>query len=105
VSPNRLQIRLERSAGNTAKREAAGHVVARQAKHKLFVTRHRGHRFLIGFECYSRFEANSLTARQISTELGIGHNTVRTHVQNVIAKLRGHSRIEAVALALREKLV
>ena len=45
------------------------------------------------------------TTRQISTELGIGHNTVRTHVQNVIAKLRGHSRIEAVALALRDKLV
>ena len=45
------------------------------------------------------------TTRQISAELGIGHNTVRTHVQNVIAKLRVHSRIEAVALALRERLV
>lgn len=45
------------------------------------------------------------TTRQICAELGIGQNTVRTHVQNLIAKLHVHSRIEAVALALRERLV
>ena len=45
------------------------------------------------------------TTRQICAELGIGPNTVRTHVQNLIAKLHVHSRIEAVALALRERLV
>src|SRR3954454_2824687 len=32
------------------------------------------------------------TTRQMCSELGIGNNTVRTHVQNVIAKLRVHSR-------------
>jgi DNA-binding NarL/FixJ family response regulator len=42
---------------------------------------------------------------QMCTELGIGTNTVRTHVQNIIAKLRVHSRLEAVALAAREQLV
>ena len=45
------------------------------------------------------------TTRQICAELGIGQNTVRSHVQNLIAKLHVHSRIEAVALALRERLV
>lgn len=45
------------------------------------------------------------TTRQICAELGIGQNTVRTYVQNLIAKLHVHSRIEAVALALRERLV
>lgn len=43
--------------------------------------------------------------RQICAELGIGQNSVRTHVQNLIAKLHVHSRIEAEALALRERLV
>jgi DNA-binding NarL/FixJ family response regulator len=45
------------------------------------------------------------TTRQMCAELGIGNNTVRTHVQNVIAKLRVHSRLEAVALARRERIV
>jgi len=45
------------------------------------------------------------TTRQICTEFGIGQNTVRTHVQNIIAKLRVHSRLEAVSLAMRERIV
>jgi NarL family two-component system response regulator LiaR len=45
------------------------------------------------------------TTSQICSEFGIGHNTVRTHVQNIIAKLRVHSRLEAVALAMREQIV
>ena len=45
------------------------------------------------------------TTRQICSDLGIGPNTVRTHVQHVIAKLHVHSRVEAVALALREQIV
>jgi len=49
--------------------------------------------------------ARGRTTRQICAELGIGQNTVRTHVQNIITKLHVHSRIEAVALALRERLV
>ena len=45
------------------------------------------------------------TTRQMCAEFGIGPNTVRTHVQNIIGKLRVHSRLEAVALATRERLV
>jgi DNA-binding NarL/FixJ family response regulator len=45
------------------------------------------------------------TTRQICSEFGISHNTVRTHVQNIIAKLRVHSRLEVVALAMREQIV
>jgi DNA-binding NarL/FixJ family response regulator len=45
------------------------------------------------------------TTREMCTEMGIGSNTVRTHVQNIIGKLRVHSRLEAVALATRERLV
>jgi len=45
------------------------------------------------------------TTQQICSEFGIGQNTVRTHVQNIIAKLRVHSRLEAVSLAMRERIV
>jgi DNA-binding NarL/FixJ family response regulator len=45
------------------------------------------------------------TTRQMCTEFGIGQNTVRTHVQNVISKLHVHSRLEAVSLAMRERIV
>ena len=58
-----------------------------------------------------------LTAREliVLTELAAGHdneaiarvlrmspNTVRTHVQNILSKLRVHSRLEAVATAIRQ---
>src|SRR4051794_17050925 len=45
------------------------------------------------------------TTREMCIEMGIGSNTVRTHVQNIIGKLRVHSRLEAVALATRERIV
>lgn len=45
------------------------------------------------------------TTREMCTEMGIGSNTVRTHVQNIIGKLRVHSRLEAVALATREHII
>jgi DNA-binding NarL/FixJ family response regulator len=45
------------------------------------------------------------TTTQMCAEFGIGQNTVRTHVQNIIGKLRVHSRLEAVALAMRERLI
>jgi NarL family two-component system response regulator LiaR len=45
------------------------------------------------------------TTAQICAQFGIGPNTVRTHVQNLIGKLRVHSRLEAVAVATREHIV
>jgi DNA-binding NarL/FixJ family response regulator len=45
------------------------------------------------------------TSSQICAELGIGQNTLRTHVQKIINKLNVNSRLEAVALAQREGIV
>ena len=45
------------------------------------------------------------SSRDICAELYIAPNTLRTHVQNLLAKLRVHSKLEAVALALRNQLV
>jgi two-component system response regulator DevR len=42
---------------------------------------------------------------EICEELFIAPNTLRTHVQNIMGKLRVHSKLEAVAFALRHKLV
>ncbi len=39
--------------------------------------------------------------REIARVLGVSTNTARTHVQNVLDKLGVHSRLEAVALAIR----
>lgn len=41
------------------------------------------------------------TGPEIAAELYVSPNTVRTHVQNILAKLGVHSRLEAVALATR----
>lgn len=49
--------------------------------------------------------AHGRSTRQIGAELAIAPNTVRTHVQNIISKLRVHSKLEAVTLALRSRLV
>jgi DNA-binding NarL/FixJ family response regulator len=45
--------------------------------------------------------ADGLSPEQLSEKLGISRNTVRTHVQNILFKLKVHSRLEALALAIR----
>jgi DNA-binding NarL/FixJ family response regulator len=45
------------------------------------------------------------SSREICADLYIAPNTLRTHVQNLLAKLRVHSKLEAVAYALRQQLV
>jgi two-component system, NarL family, nitrate/nitrite response regulator NarL len=48
-------------------------------------------------------EGNS--SREIAQALGVSPNTVRTHVQGILAKLQVHSRLEAAAFAVRHDLV
>jgi len=43
--------------------------------------------------------------RTIAAKLHISRNTVRTHVQSILTKLQVHSRLEAVAFALRRGVV
>jgi DNA-binding NarL/FixJ family response regulator len=45
------------------------------------------------------------TSRGVAEALGIAPNTVRTHVQNILTKLQVHSRLEAVAFAVRTGVV
>jgi DNA-binding NarL/FixJ family response regulator len=46
-----------------------------------------------------------LSTPEISERLFIAPNTLRTHVQNIMGKLHVHSKLEAVAFALRHRLV
>jgi DNA-binding NarL/FixJ family response regulator len=47
---------------------------------------------------------DGLSRPEIAVRLGMSANTVRTHTQNLIAKLGVHSTLESVALALRHGL-
>lgn len=47
---------------------------------------------------------DGLSRPEIAIRLGLSTNTVRTHTQNLIAKLGVHSTLEAVAVALRHGL-
>jgi DNA-binding NarL/FixJ family response regulator len=49
--------------------------------------------------------AEGLAGSEIARKLGISSNTVRTHIQSILTKLQVHSRLEAVAFALRRGLV
>ncbi len=49
--------------------------------------------------------AQGATSAEIAAQLKMSPNTVRTHVQNILAKLGVHSKLEAVTKALREGLV
>jgi DNA-binding NarL/FixJ family response regulator len=46
-----------------------------------------------------------LATPEICEQLAITPNTLRTHVQNIMSKLHVHSKLEAVAFALRHHLV
>ena len=52
-----------------------------------------------------RLLAEGRPTPQIASELFIAATTARNHIQSVISKLGAHSRLEAVAIALREKIV
>ena len=44
---------------------------------------------------------DAMDRRQVAAHLGISENTVRTHIQNLLAKLGVHSTVEAVSVMLR----
>lgn len=45
--------------------------------------------------------ADGLSTERLAAKLDISRNTLRTHVQNILFKLRVHSKVEALALAIR----
>jgi DNA-binding NarL/FixJ family response regulator len=49
--------------------------------------------------------AEGLSNHAIADRLSVSHNTVRNHVQNLLTKLHAHSRLEAVATAVRQGLI
>jgi DNA-binding NarL/FixJ family response regulator len=49
--------------------------------------------------------AEGLTNGAIATRLFISVNTVRNHVQNILAKLDAHSKLEALSIAIRDGLI
>jgi len=49
--------------------------------------------------------AAGVSNQQIAEELTLSLHTVRNHVQNVIFKLGAHSKLEAVATAVREGII
>jgi DNA-binding NarL/FixJ family response regulator len=49
--------------------------------------------------------AEGQSSEQAAQRLGVSAATVKTHLRNVSAKLRAHSRLEAVAIALRRGLI
>jgi DNA-binding NarL/FixJ family response regulator len=49
--------------------------------------------------------ANGSTDKEIADELGIAHNTARTHVQSILRKIGAHSKLEAVVIAVRQGVI
>jgi DNA-binding NarL/FixJ family response regulator len=49
--------------------------------------------------------ASGLINKQVATRLGLRLNTVRNHSQNILYKLQAHSRLEAVAIAVRDGII
>jgi DNA-binding NarL/FixJ family response regulator len=49
--------------------------------------------------------AEGLTNSAIASRLFISVNTVRNHVQSVLAKLNAHSKLEALSIAIRDGVI
>ena len=49
--------------------------------------------------------ATGLSTDELATKLFVSTNTVRNHIQAVLMKLGAHSKLEAVAIGIREGLV
>jgi DNA-binding NarL/FixJ family response regulator len=49
--------------------------------------------------------ATGVSTRAAADKLHVSPATVRNHVQNILGKLGAHSRLEAVAMATRQRLL
>jgi DNA-binding NarL/FixJ family response regulator len=49
--------------------------------------------------------AQGLTGEDVATQLFLSSETVKTHIRNAMAKLEAHTRVHAVAIALREGFI
>jgi two-component system, NarL family, nitrate/nitrite response regulator NarL len=56
------------------------------------------------YEVLARLVGGAST-KEMARQMGVSPNTVRTHVQNLLEKLQVRSRLEAVAFAVRNRLV
>jgi DNA-binding CsgD family transcriptional regulator len=45
--------------------------------------------------------ATGLTGEQVAEHLFLSAETVKTHIRNAMAKLEAHTRVHAIAIALR----
>jgi DNA-binding NarL/FixJ family response regulator len=52
-----------------------------------------------------RMIATGVSTRAAADKLHVSPATVRNHVQNILGKLGAHSRLEAVAMATRQRLL
>jgi DNA-binding NarL/FixJ family response regulator len=48
---------------------------------------------------------SGLINKQVARQLGLQLNTVRNHAQNILYKLKAHSRLEAIAIAVRDGVI
>ena len=55
-----------------------------------------GERVLVGTA------ATGLTGEQVAEKLVLSAETVKTHIRNAMSKLEAHTRVHAIAIALRE---
>jgi two-component system nitrate/nitrite response regulator NarL len=88
-----------------------GEVVMPQALTRPVSIRYDDHAALLAAQLTDRERevlarlAEGCASDDIAAQLGITRNTVRTHVQSILAKLGVHSRLEAVAFAVRHGVV
>ena len=52
-----------------------------------------------------RVIATGMSTKAAAAKLHVSPATVRNHVQNILGKLGAHSRLEAVAMATRQRLL
>ena len=75
--------------------------VARRRRHQTAELRERVRRLSRRETEILQRMAQGLPPAEIARELAISTNTLRTHVQNILFKLKVHSKMEALAAAIR----
>jgi DNA-binding NarL/FixJ family response regulator len=75
--------------------------ILRRQRHQEATERQRAGRLTRRQTQILQLMADGLSGKEIARRIGVSYSTLRTHIQNILTRLGVHTKVEALAVAIR----